>query len=174
MQNLLVSGVTQAMLNALTALGVSWQLEGTTLTVQGRGLQGWRAPAEPIDCGNSGTTMRMLAGALAAIGVEAVLDGSAGLRRRPMGRIVQPLQQMGVGITATAGCAPLTLGRTTYPLTAIDYTLSVASAQVKSALLLAAIGRRWPINANRTRSLSRPYRAHVACHGRTGDVMDSH
>ncbi len=144
-QNLLVSGVTQAMLNALTALGVSWQLEGTTLTVQGRGLQGCRAPAEPIDCGNSGTTMRMLAGALAAIGVEAVLDGSAGLRRRPMGRIVQPLQQMGVGITATAGCAPLTLGRTTYPLTAIDYTLSVASAQVKSALLLAGLAADGPL-----------------------------
>ncbi len=144
-ENLLVSGVTRAMLDALTALDVPWQLTGTTLAVQGRGLRGWRAPAQPINCGNSATTMRLLAGALAAVRVEAVLDGSAGLRRRPMGRIVQPLQQMGVNVTATAGCAPLILGPSEYPLTAVSYTLPVASAQVKSCLLLAGLAANGPV-----------------------------
>jgi 5-enolpyruvylshikimate-3-phosphate synthase len=83
--------------------------------------------------------MRLLAGALAAWGIPAVLDGSAGLRRRPMRRIVEPLQQMGVNIQATDGCAPLYLEARQQPLRAIDYTLPVASAQVKSCLLLAAL-----------------------------------
>lgn len=144
-ENLLVSGVTRAMLDALTAVGVPWMLDGTTLTVQGRGRHGWRVPAEPINCGNSATTMRLLAGALAAAGVEAVLDGSAGLRRRPMGRIVHPLQQMGVNVTATNGCAPLILGKSDYPLTAVAHTLPIASAQVKSCLLLAGLAANGPV-----------------------------
>ena len=90
--NFLVSGVTRAMLEALTALGVSWELHDRTLTVQGIGL---RPPSGGkqvrIDCGNSATTMRLLAGALAAWNLSAVLDGSLGLRRRPMARIVAPL-----------------------------------------------------------------------------------
>ena len=138
--NFLVSGVTRAMLEALTALGVSWDLQGTTLTVQGRGLDGLRAPFTPLNCGSSATTLRLLAGALAAAGVPAVLDGSAGLRRRPMGRIVDPLRQMGVSVETTLnGTAPLTLHRGSLPLKALQYTLPVASAQVKTCLLLAAL-----------------------------------
>ncbi|HEX9027862.1 MAG TPA: 3-phosphoshikimate 1-carboxyvinyltransferase [Anaerolineales bacterium] len=141
-ENFLVSGVTRAMLNALTDLGVSWELNGNALQVQGKGLRGLRSPERPINCGNSATTIRLLAGALAASGVHAVLDGSAGLRARPMGRIVEPLQAMGVPITASAGdCAPLTLANRPVDnlLRALDYTLPVASAQVKSCLLLAAL-----------------------------------
>jgi len=129
------------MLGALAALGVAWRLDGARLTVQGRGLRGFVTPAAPLDCGNSATTIRLLAGALAAAGTPCTLDGSAGLRRRPMGRVTEPLLRMGVPVGTTDGCAPLTLsGRAvSCPLTAIDYTLPVASAQVKSCLILAAL-----------------------------------
>jgi 3-phosphoshikimate 1-carboxyvinyltransferase len=140
--NFLVSGVTQAMLRALTALGVAWELKRTSLRVYGKGLAGWRSPSAPIDCGNSATTLRLLAGALAAAGIPAVLDGSESLRSRPMTRIVEPLRRMGVAIeTAPGGCAPLRLeGRPGgQPLRAIEYIMPVASAQVKSCILLAAL-----------------------------------
>jgi len=113
------------------------------LTVCGTGLNGLRTPAAPLDCRNSATTIRLLAGAVAAAGIDATLDGSAGLRRRPMNRIVEPLRKMGVEITSAAnGGAPLHVhGRLPdQPLRAMDYTLPVASAQVKSCLLLAALG----------------------------------
>ncbi|HLE15165.1 MAG TPA: 3-phosphoshikimate 1-carboxyvinyltransferase [Anaerolineales bacterium] len=143
-ENFLVSGVTQAMLQALAALGVSWQLADSTLTVQGRGLRGLQPPVAPLDCGNSATTIRLLAGALAAAGVPAILDGSPGLRRRPMERIVEPLQQMGVPIQAEDGRAPLSLQAGRFPLCALDYALPVASAQVKTCLLLAALAGDGP------------------------------
>jgi 3-phosphoshikimate 1-carboxyvinyltransferase len=139
-KNFLVSGVTRAMLDALTALGVRWVLDGTALTVQGVGLQ--RQPNLPpvtLQCGNSATTLRLLAGALAAWGRAAVLDGSPGLRRRPMGRIIEPLQQMGVVISAEQGCAPLTLSASSRLLQGIAYRLPIASAQLKSCVLLAAL-----------------------------------
>lgn len=138
-ENFLESGVTDAMLRALTDLGVKWELTGSQLRVFGEGFAGLRAPAEPLDCGNSATTLRLLAGALAAGNLAAVLDGSEGLRRRPMERIIAPLQQMGVRVAGTNGCAPLTFVPASLPLKALDYTLPVASAQVKSCLLLAAL-----------------------------------
>jgi 3-phosphoshikimate 1-carboxyvinyltransferase len=139
-ENFLVSGVTRAMLDALTTLGVRWSLDGTTLTVQGSELQPRPGlPPVTLQCGNSATTLRLLAGALAAWGRSAVLDGSPGLRRRPIGRIIEPLQQMGVAISAEQGCAPLWLSDSPGPLRSIDYRLPVASAQLKSCLLLAAL-----------------------------------
>lgn len=143
-ENFLVSGVTDAMLGALSALGVPWQLQGTSLHVHGVGLRrpdgGCPVTAGvTLDCGNSATTLRLLAGALAAWGAAATLDGSAGLRRRPMRRISEPLQSMGVLIESQDGCAPLSLQPASMPLRALDYTLPVASAQVKSCLLLAAL-----------------------------------
>jgi 3-phosphoshikimate 1-carboxyvinyltransferase len=145
--NFLVSGVTAAMLGALSGLGVEWKLEGTTLLVQGRGLAGLRAPAAPLDCGNSATTLRLLTGALAAAGVPATADGSPGLRRRPMERIVEPLRQMGTPISAgPGGGAPLQLAARPagQALRALHYTLPVASAQVKSCLMLAALAADGP------------------------------
>jgi len=148
-ENLLVSGVTQAMLGALTALGVRWELLGTTCTIHGIGLggsKGWQSDQPVgIDCGNSATTLRLLAGALAAWNGPAVLDGSAGLRRRPMGRIVEPLKQMGVDIRSENGCAPLTLNPSQLPLRAVEHFLPVASAQVKSCLMLAALAAEGPV-----------------------------
>ena len=107
--NFLVSGVTEPLLQALTALGVAWELDGMRLSVRGRGVGGLQPPYAPLDCGNSATTLRLLAGALAAVGIPAVLDGSPGLRRRPMRRIVEPLQAMGAVITSRDGGAPLAL-----------------------------------------------------------------
>jgi 3-phosphoshikimate 1-carboxyvinyltransferase len=149
-ENLLVAGVSRTMLDALTALGVPWELRGTKLVVQGAGLAGLQAPSSAIDCGNSATTMRLLAGALAAAGIPAILDGSPGLRQRPMRRIVKPLRQMGVPIQAADGRAPLELGGRRSRLRALQYHLPVASAQLKTCLLLAALA------ANGTTTLYEP------------------
>ncbi len=138
-ENVLLAGVTQPMLDALSAFGVAWSLHEQRLTVEGKGLDGWQDPQAVIGCGNSATTMRLLAGAMAATNVGGVLDGSAGLRRRPMERIVQPLRNMGVEIEATNGCAPLTLRHSKRPLRGMDHQLAVASAQVKTCLILAAL-----------------------------------
>ncbi len=140
--NFLESGVTRVMLNALTSVGVEIDLQGERLTVNGRGLHGMQTPTGVLDCGNSATSMRMLAGALAAAGIPAVLDGSSGLRRRPMDRIVEPLRRMGVPISASEnGTAPLQLQTRSpdSPLEPLHVDLPVASAQVKSCLLLAAL-----------------------------------
>jgi len=138
-EHFLDSGVTRALLNALQQVGVAWHLDGETLTVQG---QPWRNPSAALNCGNSATTLRLLAGALAARNTAAVLDGSAGLRRRPMGRILQPLRAMGAAIDSADGeHAPLTLSQRPAgkPLRATTHRLAVASAQVKSCLLLAGL-----------------------------------
>ncbi len=147
LENFLVAGVTRAMLNCLGALGVGWELVDTTLTVAGRGIDGFSAPEAALDCGNSATTLRLLAGALAAAGRPAVLDGSPGLRRRPMDRIVEPLREMGVPIdTSETGRAPLTLSArpAQQRLRALRYELPMASAQVQTAILLAGLAADGP------------------------------
>lgn len=146
-ENFLVAGVTRALLTCLSELGVRWQLDGSCLTVTGEGMQALRPPRRAMDCGNSATTLRMLAGAVAAAGIPAVLDGSAGLRTRPMDRIVDPLRAMGVSIEAGPhGRAPVTLGARPgeQPLRALSHNLPVPSAQVKTALLLAGLAADGP------------------------------
>ncbi|MBQ7190954.1 MAG: 3-phosphoshikimate 1-carboxyvinyltransferase [Kiritimatiellae bacterium] len=139
--NFLDAGVTRAMLNALSAFGVRYELHGRHLTVCSHGLAGWREPQAPVFCGNSATTYRLLAGAVAASGLACTLDGSEGLRTRPMERIFQPLRQMGAGIESDNGRAPARfLARSReVPLRPIQSTLPVASAQVKSCLTIAAL-----------------------------------
>jgi 3-phosphoshikimate 1-carboxyvinyltransferase len=105
------------------------------LAVQGVGMRGLRAPASDLDLGNSGTAMRLLPGVLAAQAFDVRLCGDASLSRRPMGRIIAPLASMGARIE----CGPLAIHGRGAPLTAIDYSMPVASAQVKSCLLLAAL-----------------------------------
>ena len=134
----------QRTVEAMRALGVQIdqpEAEPSTLIVHGRHRQ-LSAPKEDIDCGNSGTTMRLLAGLLAGQGFRSRLIGDASLSRRPMRRIIEPLGQMGARITAEGenGCAPLVIEGG--PLQAIDYTLPMASAQVKSAVLLAGLYAR--------------------------------
>ena len=138
-RNFVESGVTRVMLDALFKLGISWELEDKTLIVQGKGIQGFNSTNEAIYCGNSATTIRLLTGAVAASGIEAVLDGSMGLRKRPMNRIIDPLQLMGVNLYGENGYPPLVISKPTLPLKAINYTQSIASAQVKSCILLASL-----------------------------------
>ena len=112
--------------------------DDTTVVIAGRRGQ-FTAPADDIDCGNSGTTMRLLCGILAAQPFRSRLTGDASLSKRPMRRVIEPLTKMGATITAEGadGCAPLVIEGG--PLNAITYTAPVASAQVKSALLLAGL-----------------------------------
>ncbi len=141
-EHFLSAGVTQVMLDALSQLGVDWHLENDTLLISGRGWEGLVAPKSPIWCGNSATTLRLLAGLAGGAGLAVELTGSAGLNRRPMQRLVEPLQQMGILITATEqGTAPIRLSPRPEGtlLRAVDYRLPVASAQLKSAILLAAL-----------------------------------
>lgn len=139
-----ISGVTTTLLNALTALNVQWHLtDGDTLHIVGRGLQGFTPPTAPLDCRNSATTIRLLAGAIAGAKIPAVLTGTPSLCRRPMQRIAEPLSQMGARIATTEGCAPLTLSPAN-TLHGMATTLSVASAQVKTCLILAALSADAP------------------------------
>lgn len=125
---------------ALAALGVPIRTtpEGA-VTIQGVGPSGLHAPSQALDLGNSGTGMRLLAGLLASQPFDVELTGDASLRSRPMERIAAPLRAMGARIETTNGRPPLTI-RGGAKLHGIDYALPIASAQVKSALLLAALG----------------------------------
>jgi 3-phosphoshikimate 1-carboxyvinyltransferase len=137
-RNWLPAADCRATLNAVRALGVVVeQPSPTELLVHGAGLRGFSPPSAPIDCQGSGTTMRLLAGLLAGQSFTSTLDGHAGLRRRPMERVAIPLREMGAQVETRQGCPPLTIagGR----LRGIDYHLPVASAQVKSAILLAGL-----------------------------------
>lgn len=124
---------------ALRAMGIRIVEEGpTTVRVQGAGLGGLGQPAGPLYLGNSGTGMRLFAGLLAGQRFDSVLTGDASLSRRPMGRVIEPLSRMGAEIDSRGGLPPLKVhGRPS--LHRIEYSLPVASAQVKSALLLAAL-----------------------------------
>jgi len=110
---------------------------GLTVEIIGRGLRGLRAPAAPLDAQNSGTTMRLLSGILAAHPFTSVLTGDGSLRKRPMGRVVVPLELMGARIESHGKKPPLTIHGAA--LKAIRYRTEVPSAQVKSAVLLAGL-----------------------------------
>ena len=130
----------QSTLACLRQLGVEMEWREGSLFVQGRGPDGLRPPEAPLDCGNSGTTMRLLAGVLAGRPFQSVLTGDASLSRRPMERIAAPLREMGATVEMADGHAPLAISGGT--LSGITYRLPVASAQVKSAVLLAGLGAR--------------------------------
>jgi 3-phosphoshikimate 1-carboxyvinyltransferase len=135
----LASSDTAATRQALAAMGVRYSDTGERLCVHGVGTRGLRPPADVLDLGNSGTSMRLLAGLLAGQGFACTLSGDESLCRRPMHRITEPLQLMGGAVTASSeGTAPLRI-EPAGELTAIRYTLPVASAQIKSCLLLAGI-----------------------------------
>ena len=123
--------------DCLRRLGCQVDVAGSRRHVHGRGLDAWRSPQSALDCKNSGTTMRVLSGALAGSRVSATLAGDVSLSRRPMERVVQPLRRMGARITDADGRAPLTIDGT--ELTGCDHDLPRASAQVKAALLLAGL-----------------------------------
>jgi 3-phosphoshikimate 1-carboxyvinyltransferase len=127
-----------ATLDCVRALGIDVEGHGAgALTVRGSGLHGLRKPARSLNCVRSGTTMRLLAGILAGQPFETVLTGDPQLLRRPMRRIARPLRHMGADVTTTDGHAPLTIRGGT--LHGREHALPVASAQVKSAILLAGL-----------------------------------
>ena len=126
-------------LNCMRALGVKWDRKSdgqNVIEVQGTGLS-LAAPSGPLDCGNSGSTMRMLSGIVAGQGFTSEMIGDESLSRRPMQRIIQPLTSMGAQIESDEGQPPLRITGTS--LKPIDYKMPVASAQVKSCLLFAGL-----------------------------------
>lgn len=121
------------------SMGIEIENQQEVVRIHGKGLHGLQAPAAILDVGNSGTTTRLMSGILAAQSFSCTVTGDASIQKRPMGRIITPLTQMGADITSIQGngCAPLRIqGR---PLTGIHYVSPVASAQVKSAILLAGL-----------------------------------
>jgi 3-phosphoshikimate 1-carboxyvinyltransferase len=130
-------------LACLRALGVSIResgrdAAGLSCTIDGRGLGGLTPPASTLDAANSGSTMRMLAGVLAAHPFETTIDGDASLRRRPMRRVMVPLERMGARLSAVDGRPPLTI-HGTGAIQPLDFQPDVPSAQVKTAILLAGL-----------------------------------
>jgi 3-phosphoshikimate 1-carboxyvinyltransferase len=138
LENFSTSEDCASTLACLRQLGVRVERAGATVRIEGAGLEGLREPHEPLDCGNSGTTMRLLAGLLAGQDFASELTGDASLRARPMRRITEPLEQMGAQIESKDGRAPLRI-RGRRPLKAIKYLMPVASAQVKACILLAGL-----------------------------------
>lgn len=124
---------------ALRQMGVEIASDGDALSIDGKGWEGLHAPAGAIDCGNSGTTMRLMSGLLAGLPFHSELDGDGSLRQRPMQRVIDPLTQMGARILSKSGngLAPLEIDGG--GLKGIHYAMPIASAQVKSAVLLAAL-----------------------------------
>ncbi|MDX1443758.1 MAG: 3-phosphoshikimate 1-carboxyvinyltransferase [Gammaproteobacteria bacterium] len=132
-------------LRAIESLGIEVEREANVIRIHGRGLCGLRAPSGPIDCGNSGTGMRLLAGVLAAQPFASELVGDASLMQRPMRRIADPLNAIGAVVaTSEDGKPPVRLAPPE-KLQPIHHELPVASAQVKSALLLAGLCAGVPV-----------------------------
>ncbi len=135
----LASADCLATLDAFRAMGVQVDRHAaTSLTVHGQGLNGLKAPGKLLDMGNAGTAIRLSMGLLAGQRFESVITGDASLRSRPMERVAKPLRLMGADISTTDGKPPVTV-RPAAKLVGIDYPLPVASAQVKSAILLAGL-----------------------------------
>lgn len=129
----------QSTLQCLRDLGVPVETDGDTVIIRAKGRRTFSPVKSEIDCGNSGTTMRLLSGMVAGAGLPVTLTGDASLSSRPMKRITEPLGLMGAEIeTADGGRAPLRF-KANKGLQAIDYTLPMASAQVKSCVLLAGL-----------------------------------
>jgi 3-phosphoshikimate 1-carboxyvinyltransferase len=126
-------------IRACQALGVRIEISSETLRVHGKGLWGLNEPEAPIDCGNSGTGIRLLTGLLAGQDFFTVLTGDDSIRRRPMGRVVKPLREMGAMIAGRKGGELAPLAVTGSKLRGISYASPVASAQIKSSLLLGAV-----------------------------------
>ena len=169
-------------IRAVQSLGVGIAQHDTTVIVKSRGWDAFHPPSDvdaSIDCGNSGTTLRLLSGILAGCSFTSRLDGDASLRRRPMGRVIEPLRLMGATIESEGEqhCAPLRITGQSGPLTGTTYTSAVASAQVKSAILLAglhATGRTTVIEPARSRDhterLLPAFGGRLAVQGRTVSV----
>ena len=138
-RNLATGRDLQSTVKAVKQLGVEVaEPAPDELDISGIGMNNFVQPKTPLDCGNAGTSLRLLLGLIAGSNISATLDGDKSLRRRPVNRVAMPLRQMGASIELTdRGTCPATVAGK--PLNGIGYALPVASAQVKSAILLAAL-----------------------------------
>jgi len=128
-----------ATLNAFRAMGIAVEDDGETLRIEGKGLYGLSEPSDIIDCGNSGTSIRLITGLLAGQRFFSVLTGDQYLRKRPMKRVIEPLGRMGACIFGRAGGDKAPLAIIGKELAGFSHTSAVASAQVKSAIMLAGL-----------------------------------
>jgi 3-phosphoshikimate 1-carboxyvinyltransferase len=138
-ENFLFGADCLSTIHVMRTLGVQITIADKRVVVQGRGLKGLQEPDDVLDAGNSGTTMRLVAGILAGCPFFSVLTGDGSLRRRPMKRVIRPLTDMGAQIAARAGGAYAPLAIKGGGLRAVEYKSPVGSAQVKSAILLAGL-----------------------------------
>lgn len=159
-------------------LGISIENTPEKISIHGRGLHGLTKSDTVLDVGNSGTTTRLISGILAGQTFETVLDGDESIRSRPMKRIIEPLSMMGADITSLQGnnCAPLRIAGA--PLHGIHYHSKVASAQVKSCVLLAGLYADGPtsvtepsLSRNHTELMLRGFGANVICEGKTASIL---
>ena len=127
-----------ATLKSFQKMGVDIEQSGSKLTIKGLGMHGLKAPTKPLDLGNSGTSIRLMSGLLSAQSFDSELCGDESLSKRPMDRIIDPLRQMGAKIYGVNSKPPLSISGN-QPLKAITYELPIASAQIKSCLLLAGL-----------------------------------
>ena len=159
-------------------LGISIEETPSQIRIHGKGLHGLTKPSEILDAGNSGTTTRLISGILSGQTFETTLTGDTSIQKRPMKRIIEPLTEMGASVTSLSGngCAPLRIeGR---PLHGISYTTKVASAQVKSAILLAGLYADGPtsvtepaLSRNHSELMLRMFGAEVKTHGTTATIF---
>lgn len=129
----------QTTLKVIESLGIRVDRDGSTVHVHGKGRAGLQKPSSVIDCENSGTTMRLMSGILSGAGIECILTGDASLSKRPMKRVMGPLALMGAKIAAREDTYPPMELSANDGLNAIDFTLPIASAQLKSCILLAGL-----------------------------------
>lgn len=163
-------------ISCFSKMGIDITNTGEKVIVNGKGLHGLNAPSTTLDVGNSGTTTRLISGILAGQNFTSVLDGDASLRTRPMKRIITPLTEMGAKINSNNGCAPLEIIGS--PLKGIDYISPVASAQIKSCVLLAGLYAENPtsvtepsLSRNHTELMLKAFGADISTEGFTSKVL---
>ena len=175
--NFLAGADCLATIDCFRKMGIDIEQDGTNVTVHGKGLHGLEKPEGLLDVGNSGTTTRLISGILAGQDFEVVLSGDASLNQRPMKRIMTPLRMMGAEIESVNGndCAPLKI--TGKKLNAIHYDSPVASAQVKSCVLLAGLyadGKTSvtepALSRNHTELMLRSFGVEVESHDKTVEI----
>ena len=127
-----------ATLNSFKEMGVEIERKGSNITINGVGMHGLREPAKPLNLGNSGTSIRLMSGLLSAQSFNSVLCGDESLSKRPMARVIDPLRKMGADISGSESKPPLMI-KGGKKLSSLEYKLPVASAQIKSCLLLAGL-----------------------------------
>lgn len=177
-ENFLTGADCLSTISCFRQMGISVEQNGTSVIVHGKGLHGLTRPSGIIDAGNSGTTVRLLSGILAGQPFDSTITGDASIQKRPMKRVMTPLSQMGASITSVHenGCAPLQIKGS--PLHGIHYLSPVASAQVKSCVLLAGLYADAPtsvtepaISRNHSELMLRYFGADIQCEGTTSTVL---